>query len=27
VESEGYAENHRVVVDGGHPNDEPVGQR
>jgi hypothetical protein len=27
VESEGLAENHRVVIDGSHPEDEPVGQR
>jgi hypothetical protein len=27
VESEGFAENHRVVIDGIHPEDEPVGQR
>jgi len=27
AESEGYAENHRVVVNGGYPKDEPVGQR
>ena len=27
VESEGPAEKYRVVVDGGHPEDEPVGQR
>ena len=27
VESGGYAEHHRVVVDGGHPTDESVGQR
>ncbi len=25
VESEGFAENHRVVIDGSHPEDEPVG--
>jgi hypothetical protein len=27
VESEGLEENHRVVIDGSHPEDEPVGQR
>ena len=27
VGSEGLAENHRVVIDGSHPEDEPVGQR
>jgi hypothetical protein len=27
VESEGLAENHRVVIDGSYPEDEPVGQR
>jgi hypothetical protein len=27
LESGGYEENHRVVIDGGHPDDEPVGQR
>ena len=27
VESEGLEEKHRAVIDGGHPNDEPVGQR
>ena len=27
VESEGLEENHRVVIEGSHPNDEPVGQR
>jgi len=27
VESEGLEENHRVVIDGSHPDDEPVGQR
>jgi hypothetical protein len=27
AESEGYAEKYRAVVNGGHPNDEPVGQR
>ena len=27
VESEGFAENHRVVINGSHPEDEPVGQR
>jgi hypothetical protein len=25
--SEGLAETHRVVIEGGHPEDEPVGQR
>jgi hypothetical protein len=27
VGSEGLAENHRVVIEGSHPADEPVGQR
>jgi len=27
AESEGYAEKHRAVVDGSHPEDEPVGPR
>ncbi|MGO9061384.1 MAG: hypothetical protein ACLQU2_28995, partial [Candidatus Binataceae bacterium] len=27
VESEGHAEQYRAVIDGGHPEDEPVGQR
>jgi hypothetical protein len=27
VESERYAEKYRAVVDGGNPDDEPVGQR
>ena len=27
VESEGLEEQYRAVIDGGHPNDEPVGQR
>src|SRR6202140_1013059 len=27
AESEGYAEKYRAVIDGGHPDDEPVGQR
>ena len=27
AESGGFAEKHRAVVDGGHPDDEPVGQR
>src|ERR1700757_2158643 len=27
MESEGHAENYRAVVDGGCPDDEPVGQR
>ncbi len=27
VESEGHEEKYRAVVDGGHPEDEPVGQR
>src|SRR5438128_570962 len=27
VESEGLAEKYRVVIDGGYPKDEPVGQR
>jgi hypothetical protein len=27
MESEGYAEKYRAVIDGGHPDDEPVGQR
>ena len=27
VGSEGLAENHRVVIEGSHPDDEPVGQR
>ena len=27
AESEGHAEKYRAVVDGGHPDDEPVGQR
>ena len=27
VESEGHAEKYRAVIDGGHPEDEPVGQR
>ena len=27
MRSEGFAENHRVVIDGSHPTDEPVGQR
>ena len=27
VESEGLEENHRVVIDGSDPKDEPVGQR
>jgi len=27
VESEGHEEKYRAVIDGGHPNDEPVGQR
>jgi hypothetical protein len=27
VRSEGLAENHRVVINGSHPTDEPVGQR
>jgi len=27
VRSEGLAENHRVVINGSHPADEPVGQR
>jgi hypothetical protein len=25
-ESEGFAEKHRAVIDGGYPEDEPVGQ-
>src|SRR5271157_2047062 len=27
VESEGHEEKYRAVIDGGHPDDEPVGQR
>ena len=27
VESEGHEEKYRAVIDGGHPEDEPVGQR
>ena len=27
VESEGYEEKYRAVIDGGYPDDEPVGQR
>ena len=27
VESEGLEEKYRAVIEGGHPNDEPVGQR
>ena len=27
MESEGHAEKYRAVIDGGHPEDEPVGQR
>jgi hypothetical protein len=27
VESEGHEEKYRAVIDGGHPGDEPVGQR
>jgi hypothetical protein len=27
MESEGHAENYRAVIDGGCPEDEPVGQR
>jgi len=27
VESEGYEEKYRAVIDGGCPDDEPVGQR
>jgi len=27
VESEGFEEKYRAVIDGGHPEDEPVGQR
>jgi hypothetical protein len=27
MESEGYAEKYRAVIDGGDPDDEPVGQR
>jgi hypothetical protein len=27
VESEGFEENHRVVIEGSYPEDEPVGQR
>jgi len=27
VGSEGLEENHRVVIEGSHPEDEPVGQR
>src|SRR5271166_2671251 len=27
VESEGHEEKYRAVIDGGHPSDEPVGQR
>jgi hypothetical protein len=27
IESEGHAENYRAVIDGGCPEDEPVGQR
>src|SRR5208283_623241 len=27
VESEGHEEKYRAVINGGHPNDEPVGQR
>ena len=27
MESEGHEENYRAVIDGGHPEDEPVGQR
>ena len=27
MESEGYAEKYRAVIDGGYPDDEPVGQR
>src|ERR671924_1386443 len=27
VESEGFAEKHRAVINGSHPEDEPVGQR
>ena len=27
MESEGYEEKYRAVIDGGYPDDEPVGQR
>jgi len=27
MESEGHEEKYRAVIDGGHPEDEPVGQR
>ena len=27
VESEGHEEKYQAVIDGGHPEDEPVGQR
>jgi hypothetical protein len=27
METEGYEEKYRAVIDGGHPEDEPVGQR
>ena len=27
VESEGHEEKYRAAIDGGHPDDEPVGQR